>query len=133
MESKTFLRQHGVLPSSVTCPNCNNKCSLHSDRPIWKCNRKIKVAKRRKFRRCGFCTSDYKGSFAEHCHFAVWKLVLFINAWLNKRFTHYLVISNSNITRETLVNWRSYCSDVTEYFLDNQPAISGPEVIVETD
>ena len=79
----------------------------------------------------GFCTSDYRSSFAEHCHFAVWKLVLFINAWLNKRFLHDLVISNLNIIRETPVNWRSYCSEVTEYFLDNQPAIGGPGVLVE--
>ena len=60
--SITFLRNHGVLPTSVTCPKCSKPCTLRSDRPTWQCNGKISVPKTKKRKRCGFFVSDYKGT-----------------------------------------------------------------------
>ena len=132
-EALVFLRKHGVLPNTVTCPTCDKPCVLRKDRPTWQCNSKVSVPKTRKRKNCGFATPDYKGTFVEQCHFPVWKLVLFVNSWLRKRFTHEHVAQNLNLSTQTTVNWRSYCSEVTEHFLENQPPIGGPEVIVEID
>ena len=37
------------------------------------------------------------------------------------------------LSTHTSVDWRSFCSEITEYAFDNQEAISGPGVIVEID
>ena len=72
--STAFLQEHGVLPSSVTCPNCNTPCTLRNDKPLWQCNTRIKVPKPKK-KRDNFSTSDYKCSFADHCHLPIWKFI----------------------------------------------------------
>ena len=42
-------------------------------------------------------------------------------------------ILGSRLSSCTSVDWRSFCSEVTDYWIENQSAISGPGIIVEID
>ena len=127
------FRSHGVLPSLVLCKKCGNKCTLRSDRPTWQCNHKVSVPKQKKKVPCGFAISDYKDSFLGRLRFEPWKLILFISAWVRKEFSHSHIRENLQLSRETSVDWRSFCSEVTEHILANQEQIGGNNIIVEID
>ena len=80
--AKAVLRRHGVLPSSVDCPRCQKPCNLNND-GVWRCSESHVVPKTRKRRYCGFRITDKKGTFLDHCHLPTWKVVLFVNHWIN--------------------------------------------------
>ena len=61
------------------------------------------------------------------------QIVIFVYYWVQKIFTHYTVLRNVQITLETSVDWRSYCSEVCEHWFNNQEAIGGNGCIVEID
>ena len=61
------------------------------------------------------------------------KILGFIVLWLDKDFKHRRAIQNLNISVKTSVDWRSFCCEVTEAWLDRQPPIGGQDVIVEID
>ena len=128
-----FFRQHQVLPLAVKCPNCDSDCVYRADKHQWYCNSSVKVAKTKRRRRCGFVVSDYKGSFLEGTHLPPWKLLLFINHWLRKVWDHHVVINSLGLSSKTSVDWRSFCSEVTENFFENQEPVGGDGVIVEID
>ena len=130
--AKAVLRRHGVLPSSVDCPRCQKPCNLNND-GVWRCSESHVVPKTRKRRYCGFRITDKKGTFLDHCHLPTWKVVLFVNHWINKLWDHETVVNNLGITRKTSVDWRSFCSEVTEDWLSNQDSIGGDGIVVEID
>ena len=50
----SFLRQHGVLPKGVECPNCKLPCKLREDRLQWYCGRYCALPKRKRRKQCNF-------------------------------------------------------------------------------
>ena len=40
-----FLKAHGVLPVSVTCPECNKQCRFNAENHMFICGQWKKVAK----------------------------------------------------------------------------------------
>ena len=127
----TFLREHGVLPNIVTCPRCEKNCKLN--RGEWKCQGNVKIKKTKRFKRCGYTKRDYKGTFLHGTHLPAWKIVCFANQWLNESWNHHTVIKCLKITRATSVDWRSFCSEVTDKWFSEQEAIGGVGVEVEID
>ena len=128
-----FFRQHKVLPLSVECPKCNSNLVFRPDKHQWYCNSSVRVPKTKRRRRCGYVVSDFKGSFLDETHLPPWKVLLFVNHWVRKIWDHHTVINSLKISSATSVDWRSFCSEVTEYAFDNQEAIGGEGVIVEID
>jgi len=61
------------------------------------------------------------------------KVVLFVNHWLQKHWDHETVIKCIGMSKTSSVDWRSFCSEVTENWLQNQNSIGGAGVIVEID
>ena len=51
-----FLRDHGVLPKSAQCPNCNSPCKLREDRHQWYCGRYRALGKKKR-KQCHFTVS----------------------------------------------------------------------------
>lgn len=77
---------------------------------------------------CSFTVGDYKGTFLQEVHVPPWELVRFVNHWLRKKWDHSSVWK---FPRRTSVDWRSFCSEVTEHWFANQESIGGPEITVE--
>ena len=130
--AKEFLRDHGVLPRSVQCPNCNLPCKLREDRHQWYCGRYRAVGKKKR-KQCDFTVSDYKGTFLEGTHLPVWQLLCFYCHWLQKKWDHQTVIECLKWSQHTSVDWRSFCSEVTLDWLRNQDPVGGDGVVVEID
>lgn len=61
------------------------------------------------------------------------KILVFINHFLSHNWDHNTVVRGLEISRRTSVDWRSFCSEVTENWFENQSSIGGPEIEVEID
>ena len=133
-KSVEFLRNHGVLPLSIECPKCHNQCIHREDgQKIWRCTASKKIPKTKKRRYCDFSTSDYKGTFLQNSSIPAWKVILFVNHWLSNNWNHKMVIKCLKFSTRTSVDWRSFCSEVTDFWFTNQQSIGGPGVLVEID
>ena len=66
-------------------------------------------------------------------HIQPWKLLLFVNHFLSINWNHSTIEASLEWTRKTSVDWRSFCSEVTENWYQNQQAIGGNGVVVEID
>lgn len=131
--SLQLFRQHSVLPSNIKCPHCERDCWYRKEDHFWVCTRTFFAPKSKKRKRCEYSISDYKGTFLERSNIDAWKIVSFINKWCSKRYLQADVIRNTGISSETCVNWRSFCSEVCEAWLQHQDPIGGPGIKVEID
>ena len=61
------------------------------------------------------------------------KVVLFVNFFVRKHFSHDRVIKNLEINKSTSMKWRNICFKVCENWLHHQEPISGENVVVEID
>ena len=100
---------------------------------VWTCYNTYYPPKSKKRKWCGFQASHFKGTFLENTHLPPWKILGFIVLWLNKGFQHRWAVDNLSITLKSSVDWRSFCCEVTESWLDSQAPIGGQDVIVEID
>ncbi|CAL4120768.1 unnamed protein product, partial [Meganyctiphanes norvegica] len=130
-----LFRQHGVLPMSVTCPRCNKPCTLYKQKNTlsWRCRGTYKKYTKCKKQRCDFSVSDNKGSFLENSKLKSWQVLMLINSWLRKHFCHSSIADNLDITHTSSVAWRSSCSEVTQFWFNNQKPIGGENIVVEID
>ncbi|XP_027218228.1 uncharacterized protein [Penaeus vannamei] len=131
--SLQYLRDHGVLPVDVQCPHCKTPCHYRKDRHQWVCGAWTKIAKTKRRKQCNFTVSDYKGTFLSGTRLEPFQILSFVNHWLSKHWDHQTVIGCLHIAERTSVDWRSFCSEVTEQWLDNQEPIGGPGIVVEVD
>ena len=129
-KSMEFLRSHGVLPTTVTCPHCKSLCTYRKDQKTWRCRKRISVPKSKKTT-CSFTISDFKGSFLHNTNIPPWKIVLFVNHYLSHVWDHRVMLECLNISSRTSVDWRSFCSEVTDAWFQNQDSIGGEGVEVE--
>ena len=129
-----FLRNHGCLPSSIKCPKCNTELRYYDTSRMWRCNTNRLIPGTRTRKKCGYKISDNHGTFLEKVKFSPWKVVLFANSWLRKWYNLNIIKINLGATNHTITDWRSFCSEVTEYWLENNiEAIGGPGMIIEID
>lgn len=125
-ESKDLLREHGVWPKSETCTKCGKKCIDSEKRNSWACWASYKMVKKKiKRRKCWFERGD--------SNLKAWKIVLLINHFISHHWDHYCVIKELEISSKKSVDWRSFCSEVTEFWFDNQEAIGGENIEIEID
>ena len=122
-----FLRLHGELPSKVKCPRCSSDLKLRTDRYQWECRKRVVNKKNKRVQSCNYSVADHQGTFLKDSHIPAWKILLFVNLWLQKHFSHGLVYEDLGIGREASVNWRSYCSEVAENWYNGQDPIGGRE------
>ena len=66
-------------------------------------------------------------------HLPPWKIIVFAHHWLSKYWDHEAIIKGLHLSSRTLVDWCSFCSEVTDHWIENQGAIGGPGIIVEID
>lgn len=130
-KSLQFLRSHGVLPNNVTCPKCGKACILRKGRNLWRCTHSYVLQKRRKRYHCNFCVSDFKGSFLDNARIPPWKVLVFVNHFISHLWDHKTTIRCLNISGATSTNWRSFCCEVTDKWIENQEPIGGEGVEVE--
>ena len=127
-----IFRAHGVLPSSVTCPSCDRPCTYYEHRRLWRCTRSSKARNKRR-RSCSFSVSDNNGTFLERTHLNPWQVLVFINLFIQKRFSHNAAKRNARIGLQTSVDWRSFCAEVCEKWVGESEPIGGEGVTVEID
>ena len=129
-----LLREHGVLPMSCKCPNCDRDLRYYEKERMWRCtsSKKNPVSKKREY--CAYKISDNSGTFLGQVRIPAWKVVLFVNSWLRKSYSVALIKNNLNLSGTTIVDFRSFCSEVTDHWLDyTLEPIGGPGIIVEID
>lgn len=80
--------------------------------------------KPKKRRLSNFFGSDYNGLFLENSHLKPWQIFC---------FSHGQIRANCKISRQTAVDWRSFCSEVKEFWFCNQEPIGRRDKIVEID
>ena len=100
---------------------------------MWRCTKTFVVGGTKKRRYCGFSVSQFKGSFLHNVHLPAWKVVVFAHHWLSKHWDHETVVEGLGLSTRTSVDWRSFCSEVTDHWLENQEPIGGPGITVEID
>ena len=132
-----FLRTHGVLPRGVQCPHCGKACTLDRINHRWRCRssftvRATKVSKKRRVQ-CTYTVSDYKGTFLERSCSSPWQILVFTNQFLLKSWSHEMAMHATDISLNTSIDWRSFCSEVTLAWLEEQEPIGGVGKQVEID
>ncbi|GFR75005.1 hypothetical protein ElyMa_000444600 [Elysia marginata] len=132
-----YFISHGVVSSGssrIPCPKCGTSLSF--------VNRTICLSadltytaplKTKKRRCCRFSASKFKGSFLSVCHFAPWKLVLLVNHYLIRHWDYKTIQDCLGLSPNTVCDWRSFCSEVTEQWFSNQDPIGGVGVEVKVD
>lgn len=134
-----FFANHGViLPIDQrfipNCPNCQHKLKFDDRKLLLRCHHNyIDPKYKKKRRRCDYQISIFNGSFLSGSHLNPSQVLLFIVSWLQKSWCHQTVIENLVISRRSSVDWRSFCSEVTVNWFDNQSPIGGIDVSVEID
>lgn len=128
-----YLRSLSVLPKLVKCPMCQGECALREDQLIWRCRHSYAVPHTRKRRPCVFSVSDYRDTFLHHVNLGPWKVVLFVNHWLSRGWSHRGVQACLRISHCTSYDWQFFCSQVTDTWFENQESIGGKGVVVEID
>lgn len=132
-EALDFFRKHGVIHKSLNCPKCKGALKLYKDKQLWRCSSSYREPDSKKRKRCGFKISDFKGTFLEKSKLQPWQILLFINGWLRKRWTHIDIRENIKISKSTSIDWRSFCSEVTLNAMSVQDPIGGPNCKIEID
>ena len=131
-----IFTDHGVLPTDVNCGKCGKPAKLvcgPDDRLMWRCYGKYRPSPKRKPVKCNFKSSHFKGTFLHNAKLEEWQVLGFIAVWLDKRFKHSYATTNLNISYNASVDWRSMCSEVTQFWLNNQDQIGGNNIVVEID
>ena len=137
-ESLKFLAAHGVIYNTEetllpNCPNCTRKLTFDQNNNLFKCWHSYTEKRNKRRVRCNFKISIYNGTFISGSHMSAFQVILFINAWLQKDFSHHIVIDNLKISPNTSVDWRSFCSEVTDNWFKKQKPIGGQQICVEID
>ncbi|RUS71462.1 hypothetical protein EGW08_020777 [Elysia chlorotica] len=131
--SLEFLRDHGVIPKDLKCPKCGGSCTFREEDHLWRCRASFPIPKSKKRRLCNFSSSDYKGTFLSGSNIPAWKIVCFVNHFISKHWDHETVSVCLGLSKHTVVDWRSFCSEVTDEWYRQQAPIGGPGVVVEID
>ena len=100
-ESRKFLINHGILPTSTNCPKCGGKCSYRESKHSWRCMKKYYMPKTKKWKVCGYQISEYKGTFLTDTKLPTWKFVLYINHFLHQIWDYKAVLERIQITLGT--------------------------------
>lgn len=133
-EAFNYLKELGILPTMVICPDCDKECKLRCDprngRRMWYCGRVAVVIKKGK-KRCYFSMAERKNTYFEDAKVPLWSILLFINEWFSKSFQHYTITENLKWGWTTSVKWRNFCSEVLRYWYHKHPKIGGEGVVVE--
>ena len=103
-ESREFLIKHGVLPYSVNCQKCGCVCYYRKDRHSWMCSKWVRIHKKRK--QCGYSVTEYKGTLLNCTQLPPWKVVYFINYFLNGTWNCKTVTECNQISRATNNDFR---------------------------
>lgn len=132
IEALEEFKAHGVLPPEVTCPTCGNACRFKSSNRSYYCKRITRDSRSRK-KVCSFNVSERKGTFLDQVHLKPSEVLLITTLFLSKPRAFRDIVFHLDIHTEAAVNWTSYCYKVCEFWVDQQPELGGPGVIVEID
>lgn len=116
---KCRIFKEGVLPSEVSFKKCGTKCHFRKDDNVWRCHGYTANQKRRNY--CNFSISDYHGTFLDKTKLEPWKIVLFANHW-----DHANMIRCLGLSLKSSVDWRSFCSEMAENWLEHELRIGVP-------
>ena len=129
-----FFERHKIIPKEVFCPICKTKCTFREDRNQFRCRNVTKDPKNKKRSKvCPFAISRFKGTFLDNTKLEPWQVLVFVNIFVTKEFSHKRVVRNVHISLKSSIDWRSFCSEVCQNYLDHQEPIGGEGVIVEID
>ena len=130
-----IMVMHNVVPGRIgtkVCPRCGHIIQGHNGK-MWKCYNLVKKPKK-KAKRCSWSQSVRSGTFFSGSHLAADKLLLFCIYYLMKDFSYPSVITDLGFTNKTICDWRSFCSEVCQDWVERKlEKIGGVDVVVEID
>lgn len=133
-EALKVFESHGIIPTKRRCERCNTELEVNSEERHFRCYKRFKRdPKSKKVTRCNYFASQNKDTWLDKAKLEPSKNLLFINAFLRKSFTQALCEKNIGLRPATIVDWKSFCSEVCVNWLDNQEPIGGPGKVVEID
>ena len=133
--AESMFETHGIMRRNGNCPMCLKPAYLCKDKDgysYFKCDREGKDDKSRKVK-CHFKQSVYSGTWLDNVRFGIANNLLFINAYLQKRFHMFEPIHEIGLSSKTCADWSVMCGEVCESFVAEQPPIGGEGTIVEID
>lgn len=128
-----IFRNHGVIPRTRNCPKCGKPCFYRKDRHTFLCTKKFKDPIGKRFKNCNFEVSELSGTWLSQSRIPAGRNLIFCSLFLRKTFNQAEVENQIGLCSEAAVNWKSYCSEVCQNWLNNQKPIGGPGIIVEID
>ncbi|XP_042230522.1 uncharacterized protein LOC121871967 [Homarus americanus] len=128
-----FFTDHGILPTTRDCPDCQRPCTYRAERKIFQCNTKIVDKRHKRVKRCGYSSSLYKGTWFENAKIKPNTALLFINVFLEQYFSQEICENELGLSAKSVVQWKTFCSEVCMYWMENQEPIGGPNTVVEID
>ncbi|XP_039277164.1 uncharacterized protein LOC120355641 [Nilaparvata lugens] len=130
----------GILKRVIVCSACGRdeckmtlrKCNSETDGYKWYCNN-YRSENKKKRKRCGYSVNLRRGTFFEKSKLPLWKIIGFIYLW-TKNVAAKVIIDELGISNRTVVDWSSFCREVTfDFAVVRKKKIGGPGRKVQID
>ena len=133
-----FLVRHHVILGCCWCERCGQVCRLDFRCFSFRCDRRhVRFDSRGRCRtwRCNYKRSLFLGTWFSGVHLSVVTICKFNCLWLILPFPRQNFIQTElGISRNTVVDWSSFCREVCVYWLGKCSQVLGcPGVVVEID
>ena len=115
-----FVIQHKLVPESKKCPKCDSDLKITKDYRF-RCDRVRKESlyggRKKVSRRCRNYLSALKGTFFEHSHLSIIKIIELSSWFLYNKQSQREVASELDVSIRTVSDWFSFCREVVEFYI----------------
>lgn len=110
----SFLLAHRLIAPTFLCRECQSEVDLNWKTLQFRCNKRriAKKGHKTKHARCCFKRSALKGSFFEHSHLNVEKILLLTYIFLSPDKSIKHVARELRISPSTVIHWYGFCREV---------------------
>lgn len=132
-KSVDFLHSYGFLPTAVFLCPLQNSVYLWKKRNYGIAKKSYDIPKIKKRYYFDYSVSDFKCFFVDNTNIPQWIIVFFVNHFITHLWDHRPVTQYLNMSSKSLVDWWSFCCEVTDKWFSNQELIGREGTEVETD
>lgn len=110
----SFLFAHRLLTRTAVCRHCDSEVPLNLKTLQFRCNKRRKSKKSNGIQkpRCGFKKSALKGTFFEHSHLSIEKIILLTYFFVSPQKSVTNVARELRVSAATVSEWYNLCLNV---------------------
>lgn len=130
-----FLANHGLVLSALKCPTCDSDLQVNSSFRF-RCSRRTQRRTTKKIvkRRCSTNVSARKDTFLANSVLEPKTIIHIVYWFCLGRLTYKDVAAQVHVAHQTIVDWYSFCREVTVNFcVEHSTKLGGPGSTVEID